>query len=198
MELGADFKVLEILFFLRMEETLHHSHISPPITPPKKIDFGDMKENGKIPIRRIESKKVEKRHGQNSPKARGQHGGAGDDDASQRDCFEYYDAGRERWIPYSPSEDKILKNAWLKGSPTTRFDSFGKQWEVNFELLKVKRVDVSVQDASLPENVRSIRHPVKFGPFRRTSKVHNFEDVFDDILRDHKKKKAAADAKADA
>ena len=161
--------------------------------PDFRVDFGEMKENGKIPIRRIESRKVEGRGrragGQNSPLGRGKN--EEDPDGSQRDCFEYYDSGKDRWVAFSPGEDKILKNAWLKGHPTVRFDAMGTQYEVSFEMLKVKKLNVSVQDAALPDSVRSIRHPIKFGPFRRVSKVHNFEDVFDDIIRGRRAAAAA-------
>lgn len=138
--------------------------------PNMEVNFKDMKENDRIPVRRIAAKKLagwkaEVKTPQDKP-------------GNQRDLFEWYNPDKDQWLKYNPAEDKQLKTAWLAGKPTVHLTFNGQTYEVNFEQLKQRNLKTGVS--------RSIRNPIKFGPFRRKSKVANYDNA--DFFKDMKKK----------
>ncbi|CAD7928352.1 unnamed protein product [Amoebophrya sp. A25] len=146
------------------------------------VDFKEMKENGKTAVRRVNPNKVRPHGGggtQNRPPMDNPH--------NKRDCFEWYDPQRDEWHVYSAAEDKKLKHAWLNREPTVRFHSLHEEEEVevNFEYLRQKTLSTG--------EIRSIRHPVKFGAFRRKSKHHtdgyDNADFFNDMQREREEEK---------
>ncbi|CAD7927831.1 unnamed protein product [Amoebophrya sp. A120] len=142
--------------------------------PEMKIDFKEMKENGRIPVRRVNLMKTKTHY-----PYRGQGNRVPEDNPNnKRDCFEWYDPETDQWHVYAAQEDKKLKYAWLNKQPTVRFEMNFEPYEVNFEMLKQKNLQTS--------EVRSIRNPIKFGAFRRRSKTQGYDnaDFFEDLHRE--------------
>jgi hypothetical protein len=77
-----------------------------------------------------------------------------------RDMFEFYDSDRDEWLPYTEREDQLLKTAWLKGQPKVTFHSelYQQKYEVDFTYNIQKNLSTGTS--------RSIRTPVRFGPFK--------------------------------
>merc|ERR1719511_550627 len=70
------------------------------------------------------------------------------------------------WTDYKPTEDKILKRAYLAGFPNAKYALRGQRYEVDFKMMKQKNMDSGkARDIRPPHKMKPPSAPVtKAGP----------------------------------
>jgi len=161
------------------------------------IDFIQMKENGRIPIRRIETS-----YNTNAPGTKRKKGSSSTDhDFERGDTFEWHDPGKDRWSACVSVEDKLLRAAWLKGQVLVNVEARGQKYEINLELLKQRNVVTGAE--------KRLRPPFRFTPFRKAgkkppptgtttnNKAQDEDSFFDDLLREERARRHKRRAEQD-